>query len=236
MGTALKRHAALAAAAASLCFAPAAAADTVNLGSIPPAAIDTGAGCSSCSYAQALTSTTSPSYRVPPGTWTVTSWSARGAPSLAPFKMNGDITLQVWRPASGDNFFLVATSSATVNIDDAPTFTTAIPVEPGDLIGAMSSTVANGPRGYYDDGTSAFDYAVTLPGPVTPGMTFTAGLGVPNARINMALTLTGSPPAPVAPGAVATPAATAATAVAAKKCKKPRKLRRGRCVKKKKKK
>ena len=119
-------------ASAALCLtaAPASAA-TLTLGRIAPMGVP--GGCGGCSLFQYQSDPASASYVVPPGgPWTVTSWSARGGPTMA-----DAARLLVFRPTAVPNQFqLVANSlDAPIGVVEAPVTPVSIPVLPGDRIG-----------------------------------------------------------------------------------------------------
>jgi len=105
-----------------------ASAATITLGAPAPAAPGACAGCSTFQYA---TGTSSPSYTVPAGDWTVMSWTVRGSGFL------GSAQLRIFRETATPDLYVVVADSAseTVPANTTPTFATSIPVQPGDVIG-----------------------------------------------------------------------------------------------------
>src|SRR4051794_39334339 len=90
----------------ALSLAPAASADTATIGAAAP---DPGLftnGCTEpCVYGQWTSDPSSPSYVIPSvpaggGSWSVTSWSALGAPDSA-----SSASVAIWRPTGTPNEF-----------------------------------------------------------------------------------------------------------------------------------
>jgi hypothetical protein len=125
--------------AALVLFAPAAPGATVTLGQVaPPGAFF---DCTECSDLQGSTDPASPGYAVPPlpasgAPWTMVSWSARG--SSGP----GSARALVWRPTGtiGEYRLVANTADGQFAAGAIGTFTTSIPVQPGDVLGVRSST------------------------------------------------------------------------------------------------
>ena len=77
-----------------------ASAATVKLGEAAPAG--SAVGCAGCALFQQATGSASPSYVVPAGGATITSWSLQGAPSSLSCLVGGcSARLQVMRPGDG---------------------------------------------------------------------------------------------------------------------------------------
>ena len=124
------------AASAALCLtaAPASAA-TVTLGRIAPMGVP--GGCGGCSLFQYQSDPASASYVVPPGgPWTVTSWSARGGPTMA-----DAARLLVFRPTAVPNQFQLVANSL-----DAPIGVVEAPVTDHAAASALGKAVAAGLR------------------------------------------------------------------------------------------
>lgn len=118
-----------------------ASAATVKLGKTAPAG--SAVGCAGCSLFQRATGSGSPSYVVPAGGGTITSWSIQGAPSSLSCLVGGCLgQLQVMRPDDGGNYSLVAQSSQrTIPAGKLSTFSTSIPVREGDVLGLAGTNV-----------------------------------------------------------------------------------------------
>ncbi|HXD57362.1 MAG TPA: hypothetical protein VN606_05560 [Thermoleophilaceae bacterium] len=118
-----------------------ASAATVKLGKTAPAG--TAVGCAGCSLFQRATGAASPSYVVPAGGGTITSWSMQGAPSSLSCLIGGCLgQLQVMRPGAGGDYSLVAQSSQrTIPAGKLSTFSTSIPVREGDVLGLLGTNV-----------------------------------------------------------------------------------------------
>jgi hypothetical protein len=120
---------------AALFFAAPALGATASLGRIAPMGVP--GGCGGCSSLQLQSDPASISYEVPPGgPWTVTSWSARGGPTMA-----DSARLLIFRPtATAGQFQLVAnTPDVPFGIVEAPVTPVSIPVLPGDRIGLRTT-------------------------------------------------------------------------------------------------
>lgn len=209
------RAAIAAAIAATVLSLPASAsADTISIGSVGPTGLE--GGCGGCTAFQRLTVNASPSYKVPPGTWTITSWSTRGDHRVA-----GTAKLRVFRPTCVEGQWqLVAESNLeTVPADAAPTFTTSIPVQPGDLLGIR---VTGGDPGggvpLFYNGLPGDTMAAVIGDPNPPDLVGNGGMwdvfdSDDGRRTNVQATLDGSPtpsPPPLmcGPGPDPSPAAT----------------------------
>src|SRR6185437_11360349 len=118
-----------------------ASAATVKLGKTAPAG--TAVGCAGCSLFQRATGAASPSYVVPAGGGTITSWSMQSAPSSLSCLIGGCLgQLQVMRPGAGGDYSLVAQSSQrTIPAGKLSTFSTSIPVREGDVLGLLGTNV-----------------------------------------------------------------------------------------------
>jgi hypothetical protein len=118
-----------------------ASAATVRLGKTAPAG--TLAGCAGCALFQSATGPGSPSYVVPAGGGTITSWSIQGAPSSLSCLVGGcHARLQVMRPGEAGKFTLAAQSlDKTIPAGKLSTFSTSIPVQAGDVLGLLGTNV-----------------------------------------------------------------------------------------------
>ncbi len=125
-----------------LAAAPAASGATVRLGQTAPSG--TAADCVNCSVFQLASGATSPSYVIPSGGGTITSWSTQGAPSSLSCLITGcSARLQVFRPAStaGQYSFVAQSGQKTIPAATLSTFTTSIPVRAGDIVGLLGTQV-----------------------------------------------------------------------------------------------
>ena len=169
-------------------LAPSASAQTVTIGSVAP--VDTPATCFVCTTFQLATAATSPSYTVPAGSWTITSWSARGRPTE-----DGLGRLRVFRPIGTDLYRLVAeTPDATIAEDAAPSIPTNLPVQPGDVIGSLTHEILPIPNLY--SGEADDDAASVATGSMMVGETAGTGgdysYGTSSGfRVNVSAVLTG---------------------------------------------
>lgn len=120
--------------------ASAGAATTVSLGRLVPKSAPTG-GCASCTDLQ-LASSTGAGYEVPPGSWTLTSWSGEGGAS------GGLVALRVFRPTGVPGVFAIVATSAmeSVGAEAVVSFPVAIEVRPGDLIGILTGASGSYPN------------------------------------------------------------------------------------------
>jgi hypothetical protein len=139
---------ALAALAGMLFLAAGASAATVQLGQLAPASTD--GGCNACTNLQVETVSPAPSYEVPAGDWSLTSWSAQGG------LKGGSVKLRIFRPtAIPGQFRLVAeTPLETIAPATIATFPAEIPVEPGDRLGLETGPDTGSPN-YYPSTYSA---------------------------------------------------------------------------------
>ncbi len=124
--------------AAAIAFGSPAAA--VTLGSLAP---PNSGGCGNCNVLQWKSAPGEPSYEVPPGKWTITSWTAQGGGVAA-----GKARLRVYRPTGTKRQLKLVKQSAYGKIpaDGHPQFATSLKVRGGDLIGVY--TVDNVPSAY----------------------------------------------------------------------------------------
>jgi hypothetical protein len=138
-----------------------------------------------------------PSYEVPAGTWSLTSWSAQGG------LKGGSVKLRIFRPtATPGQFRLVAESPLeTVAAATIVTFPVQIPVEPGDRLGLQTGPGIGGINDYpstYSAPLGDRQYGV-IGGPSVGQTVGTGGeyeVGNDNGHLlNIAATLT-SPPEP----------------------------------------
>ena len=116
-----------------------ASANALTLGKVAPPG---GGGCTSCESFQRDVAAGQPSYRVPAGIWTITSWSAQGGGSAA-----GQARLRVYRPTGKSGQFKLVKQSKfeTIPANGHPSFATSLNVEGGDLLGLVTvSDVATG--------------------------------------------------------------------------------------------
>lgn len=130
----------------ALAVAPAAQAETITIGEL--AAPGTSGGCSYCTSFQLETAPGTPGYVVPPGHWTLSSWSGQGGST------GGEVRLDVFRPGPEPGQFTLLAHSAYENVPKATVmvFPVSIPVEGGDLIG-----MTTGAAGEYPITTSTLD-------------------------------------------------------------------------------
>jgi hypothetical protein len=126
----------------SLCLAAGASAATVQLGQLAPATTD--GGCDDCTNLQVETASPAPSYEVPSGSWSLTSWSAQGG------LKGGSVRLRIFRPtAIPGQFRLIAeTPLETIAAATIATFPAEIPVEPGDRLGLETGPGMGGANNY----------------------------------------------------------------------------------------
>lgn len=165
-----------------------ASATTVQLGQLATAKVSSG-GCSHCNYFQVAVPSGGRSYTVPPGSWTLTSWSAWGAAD------GGGVRLRIYRPTGvkPEQFKLVAESAEEKAVAEKVTnYPVQIPVAPGDLIG-----VESGSDGKYvdlDPAATAGDELELVQGVVALGA-IVGPTDIPKTfrqpgRVNIAATLT----------------------------------------------
>jgi hypothetical protein len=133
---------AIASFAGMLLLASGAFAATVQIGQLAPATTD--GGCIDCTNLQVETVSPAPSYEVPAGSWTLTSWSAQGG------LKGGSVKLRIFRPtAIAGQFRLVAESPLeTIAAATIATFPAEIPVEPGDRLGLQTGPGIGGINDY----------------------------------------------------------------------------------------
>jgi hypothetical protein len=181
--------------AGMLLFAAGALAATVQLGQLAPPSTD--GGCIDCTNLQVEAVSPAPSYEVPAGSWTLTSWSAQGG------LKGGSVKLRIFRPtATPGQFRLVAESPLeTIAAAMIATFPAEIPVEPGDRLGLQTGPGIGGINDYpstYSAPLGNRQYGV-IGGPQVGQTVGTGGefeVGNDNGHLlNIAATLT-SPPEP----------------------------------------
>lgn len=179
--------AALAACLIVAASAPAAAgaATTVTLGRLAPKNASTG-GCAACTDFQ-LAAAPGTSYTVPPGSWTLTSWSGEGGAT------GGAVSLRVFRPAGAPGLFTILATSESENfgVGELATFPVTIPVKPGDAIGIVTGATGGYPN--LEAGSPGDDAAYVFGGPSTgqtvgPGGSY--GYGETERYVNVVATLT----------------------------------------------
>jgi hypothetical protein len=167
-------------------------ADTRTLGQIAPTSL-TG-GCTACTEWQKATDPMSPSFSVPAGSWTITSWASHGGSIDTP------VRLRVFRSGPGVGQYTLVAESSEVTIPAASTapVATSLPVQAGDMIGLRTGSGGNLTPNYTGLGG---DFSGTVLGdPVvgdtacTPGSTFTGCGGSGGTLINVAATISGSDP------------------------------------------
>jgi hypothetical protein len=120
-------------------------ANALTLGQVGPP--DLG-GCGSCEVFQRRVGSGGPSYTVPAGNWTITSWSARGGGTAA-----GKARLRVYRPTGTPGQFKLAkqTHLELIPANGHPSFATSLNVRGGDRLGIV--TVDNLASAYTTDVT-----------------------------------------------------------------------------------
>jgi hypothetical protein len=133
---------AIASFAGMLLLASGASAATVQIGQLAPSSTD--GGCIDCTNLQVETVSPAPSYEVPAGSWTLTSWSAQGG------LKGGSVKLRIFRPtAIPGQFRLVAESPLeTIAAATIAIFPAEIPVEPGDRLGLQTGPGIGGINDY----------------------------------------------------------------------------------------
>jgi hypothetical protein len=133
---------AIASLAGMLLVASGASAASVQIGQLAPATTD--GGCDDCTNLQVETVSPAPSYEVPAGSWSVTSWSAQGG------LKGGSVKLRIFRPtAIPGQFRLIAeTPLETIAAATIATFPAEIPVEPGDRLGLETGPGIGGANNY----------------------------------------------------------------------------------------
>jgi hypothetical protein len=217
---------------ATLCLAPAASADTANIGAAAPAPGVLFGGASNFTVIQRQTDSTSPSFAVPQvpaggGPWSVTSWGALGGAGA------GTAALEIWRPTStaGELQLIAIGPQQDFPTGVLTTHSVNIPVLPGDHLGVLSGS-GTGFSPSYSSGKVG-DEAIWPNGSTAPAVGQTIGAdssdfsphgGALDARANVQATLSSTPA-----GAGAPPATTTKT-----KCKKKKHKRSAESAKKKK--
>ena len=166
----------------------AAGASALTLGSVAPP--DLG-GCGDCDAFQATTGGGAPSYSVPKGKWTITSWSAQGGGTQA-----GKARLRVYRrTATPDQFELVRQSAREpVPADAAPVFPTSLNVKKGDLLGlgtkdGLVSAYRTGLTGNLAEGVHCPTTPLGVGTIVGPGTACGTG-DLPDSLVNVSAELT----------------------------------------------
>lgn len=138
----------------ALVVAPAAQAETVTIGSLGPATEE--GACTECATFQTAVAPGSTGYEVPPGQWTISSWSGQGG------LYGGTAVLEVFRPTglSGQYRLIAKSAPQTVPATTIGTAPAAIPVEGGDLLGLETGA----------DGAYPFLYGPVAEADVTTGV------------------------------------------------------------------
>jgi hypothetical protein len=203
--SALSTAVAITALAGLLLFAAGASAASVQIGQLAPA--NAAGGCDECTNLQVETVAPAPSYEVPAGSWTLTSWSAQGG------LKGGSVKLRIFRPtAVPGQFRLVAeTPLETIAPATIATFPTQIAVEPGDRLGLETGPDAGEPN-YYPSNYSAplGDREYGVVGAPKVGQTVGTGgefeVGSSGGHLlNIAATLTSPTEPPGGEGSIVTP-------------------------------
>lgn len=157
------------------------AACALTLGAVAPPGLG---GCGNCNVFQRQDGS-GPSYRVPAGKWTITSWSAQGGGSES-----GKARLRVYRRTQVGQFKVVQQSRRkVVPANGSPSFPVSLAVRGGDRIGI--ETVRNLVSAY---GVSNGAKTATVPCSVVRGQLVGAGtscaLGkLGNEQVNVAVEL-----------------------------------------------
>ncbi len=210
---------------ATLCLAPAASADTANIGAAAPAPGVLFGGASNFTVIQRQTDSTSPSFAVPQvpaggGPWSVTSWGALGGAGA------GTAALEIWRPTStaGELQLIAIGPQQDFPTGVLTTHPVNIPVLPGDHLGVLSGA-GTGFSSSYSSGKVG-DEAIWPNSPTAPAVGQTIGAdssdfsphgGALDARANVQATLTSTPAAGGGTGTTTAPQS---------KCKKKKKHKR----------
>ena len=114
--------------------ATAPASKALRLGQVAPASADPGSTCGSCAAFQGATASGSPSYRLPAGKWTITSWKTRNISTESRFAR-----LYVFHRTTKGRYTLVGQSvKETLPPKSATYFSTNIRARKGDVIGLDS--------------------------------------------------------------------------------------------------
>ncbi len=183
------------AAAASLCAAAVLVvgaveeASAATIGSTAP--LGSAVGCAGCSYFQHGSDSSSPSYVVPPGSWTITSWAATGGTGPE----SGTARLRVFRPlptGAANRYLLVDQSpAATVPPGAVTSYPADVGVSGGDVIGLRTGSEGQVPGTFAGAGG---DESWLIGG--DPGVAFTVGTGTAypgssqiGRRVNVSATL-----------------------------------------------
>ena len=184
------------AAIAMLAVVSTAQGQTVTLGQVAP--LGTSGGCSGCTAFQAGTAPGSPSWTVPPGDWTITSWSSMAGTAPAAGR------LRVFRagPGAGQVTLVAESAEETWPQNTSGPFATSIPVSGGDILGIRTADSPSDYQGVYDsvadfDETTGWTGDPAVGDTCGPGAMFTCA-SPPTAfsRINVAATLFKPDPAP----------------------------------------
>lgn len=192
---------ALCALAICLGAASSAKAETVTLGQLGTPNLD--AACGNCHYLQ-LKSAQPGGYTVPPGEWTLNSWSGQGG------KFSGQVRLDVYRPTGLEGQYTVLAQSELETVPAATfaTYPAAIPVQEGDLISL--STGQAGYPGLIPTGDER-DLLGGLIGAPEPGQTVGNGTALQissshQKTLNIAATISRPDPLPLEEAAAPGPA------------------------------
>lgn len=192
--------------AAALCVSAAllapstSSAETVTIGQIAPAG--TANFCLACTFLQKQTDAASPSYTVPPGNWTVTSWSIMSGTTTS-----GEDRLRIFRPEGAVNRLVAETIDEGVIFDAAGaerSFTTSLPVQGGDFLGLRTGNPSGDTSPAYTT-ASVNDVVWNVVGDPVVGQTVGPGgdfptFGTPAMnRLNVAVTLVRVVPTPADP-------------------------------------
>jgi hypothetical protein len=175
--------------ALALIVVPTAGAETTALGSLGPATEE--GGCTECTTFQPQASPDNVGYIVPPGRWTISSWSGQSG------KLGGSARLDVFRPAAQTGQYLLLAQSAleAFPAGTVASFPAAIQVEGGDVLGLVSGPDGSYPIAYVNpDPEDVLTGVIGAPqvgqtvGPGTAEATFTTS----GYRLNLAAELTPS--------------------------------------------
>ncbi len=219
-----------------------AAAENRFIGSTPVPT--SGAPCTFCTHIQLNSALNQASYVVPPGNWTVTSWSMAGGTTTP-----GMARAVIWRPDGVNGFRVVGLSAfETIAPNTVTPHTTSIPVQGGDILGRSTESAGDVPVDVTTAaGTDAHGLVATgnnvalneTAGFIAPPSTYGFSGFTPMRLLNINATLfrpgDGINPPLIGPNLSppAAPATAAKLGGSSKKCKKGRKLRRGKCVRRK---
>jgi len=176
-------------------------------------------------YFEQSTAPGSPSYAVPAGGGTITSWSVQTGPSGAHVK------LAVLRNAGGPSTFTTVSTSAegVLAASTLNTFSTSLPVQADDRIGVLITSSSSFPYGCANPGFDPLDIGQRDAAVVHDTGTFSYIDPSDHTRVNLSATVE---PAPSGTPTQGQPAATkkckkkkhkSGAQVAEKKCKKKKK-------------